>query len=180
MLHYSCKNFWRKHSWEEREPVFVNIRLYLLRVSRDIDVLRVHSCLRVLNAMQVCQIYVFPSYSLRILLLLITWLCSTQACWLFTQMFALNTGHVVLVPCSERVKNLRESSKFIKIALEEVILNFNKIYSSSNSLFQHFNHAIIIPLIWAVGGRNQKRSGVRAQRILSLVTNWAEKITLLA
>ena len=86
-------------------------------------------------------------------------------------MFALNTGHVVLVPCSERVKNLRESSKFIKIALEEVILNFNKIYSSSNSLFQHFNQAIIIPLIWAVGGRNQKRSGVRAQRIPSLVTN---------
>ena len=29
--------------------MFVNIRLYLLRVSRDIDVLRVYSCLRVLN-----------------------------------------------------------------------------------------------------------------------------------
>ena len=90
--------------------MFVNICIYLLRVSRDIDVPRVRSYLRVLNAMQVCQIYVFPSYSLRVLLLLITWLCSTQACWLFTQMFALNTGHVVPGPCSERVKKIYQNS----------------------------------------------------------------------
>ena len=98
--------------------MFVNIRLYLLRVSMDIDVLRVHSCLRVLNAMQVCQIYVFPSYSLRVLLLLITCMAVFHA-------------SLLVIHANVRVEHRSCCSRSMFRASEKSALIF-KIYQNSS------------------------------------------------